>query len=195
MKIAFFGFTPVELLGIKTALVNRFASTELVFDQPASDHPAASDSIDLVVIDPTTPTLNVGLTACRELKSRPHPPLLVAFSPVLHARDAAVLQLSGVDSFVANTEPVESLAAAIKALQRGEKIWILGRTPNRRPPIPAADGLTPREEEVLVMLVGRYTNKQIARALSISLNTAKNHSVSVLRKLGVSRRTQLFVET
>lgn len=51
-------------------------------------------------------------------------------------------------------------------------------------------GLTPREYEVLGLLAGGQSTKEIARQLAISPNTAKTHIASVYGKLAVQRRTQ-----
>jgi DNA-binding CsgD family transcriptional regulator len=54
-------------------------------------------------------------------------------------------------------------------------------------PLPA---LTPREGEVLALLAHRYTDLEIAAALSISRRTASHHVASILAKLGVRNRRQ-----
>jgi DNA-binding CsgD family transcriptional regulator len=51
-------------------------------------------------------------------------------------------------------------------------------------------GLTPRECEILALLASGQSNKEIARQLEISPNTAKTHLASVFQKLEVQRRTQ-----
>ena len=50
--------------------------------------------------------------------------------------------------------------------------------------------LSPREIEVLQMLIGGVGNQIIADTLVISLHTAKKHVASILKKLGVATRTQ-----
>jgi DNA-binding CsgD family transcriptional regulator len=49
-------------------------------------------------------------------------------------------------------------------------------------------GLTPRESEVARLLADRLSNEEIARRLGISLNTARSHCESVLRKLAIHTR-------
>lgn len=67
--------------------------------------------------------------------------------------------------------------------------------------IPAADaatartqaaslGLTPRQTDVLQLLLQGQSNKLIARALNLSVETIKDHVAAVLRTLNVSSRTQ-----
>jgi len=54
---------------------------------------------------------------------------------------------------------------------------------------PARVRITPREQEVLVLLVDGLSNKQIARRLEISVHGAKRHVANVLAKLDCSNRT------
>ena len=51
-------------------------------------------------------------------------------------------------------------------------------------------GLTPRQTEVLHLLLQGKPNKLIARDLKLSVETIKDHVAAVLRSLGVSSRTQ-----
>lgn len=54
----------------------------------------------------------------------------------------------------------------------------------------AAPPLSPREHEVLALLIAGLTNKQIAGRLIISVATVNYHVTSVLNKLGADNRTQ-----
>ncbi len=51
-------------------------------------------------------------------------------------------------------------------------------------------GLTPRQTDVLTLLLQGKPNKVIARELSLSVETIKDHVAAVLRALGVNTRTQ-----
>ena len=55
------------------------------------------------------------------------------------------------------------------------------------------DDMTQRESEVLRQLAYGLTNKEIAQALDISYETVKEHVQHILRKIGVSDRTQAAV--
>jgi DNA-binding CsgD family transcriptional regulator len=81
----------------------------------------------------------------------------------------------------------------------GLGLWAGHRLTRRRTPTPGFErndaairslGLTPREYEILELLASGRSNKEIARRLSISPNTAKTHLASVYQKLAVQRRTQ-----
>jgi DNA-binding NarL/FixJ family response regulator len=58
-----------------------------------------------------------------------------------------------------------------------------------QPPAPGSD-LTPREREVLALLVEGKTNRDIALQLTISQATVRLHVSNILSKLGVSNRTE-----
>jgi DNA-binding NarL/FixJ family response regulator len=63
--------------------------------------------------------------------------------------------------------------------------------PTPPPTAPLATlGLTPRQNDVLALLLQGKPNKLIARDLNVSVETVKDHVAAVLRALGVSTRTQ-----
>ena len=62
--------------------------------------------------------------------------------------------------------------------------------PHQKVPTLADVGLTPRQTEVLSLLLQGLPNKLIARQLNLSVETVKDHVAAVLRALGVSSRTQ-----
>lgn len=62
--------------------------------------------------------------------------------------------------------------------------------PPREPP---AEPLSPKELEVLRLLVRGRTNRDAAEELRVSLSTVKNHVHHIIAKLGVSDRTQAAV--
>jgi DNA-binding NarL/FixJ family response regulator len=56
------------------------------------------------------------------------------------------------------------------------------------------DPLTAREIEVLRLMTGGYSNREIARALNLAEGTVKNHVSSILSKLGVRDRTRAVLQ-
>ena len=67
-----------------------------------------------------------------------------------------------------------------------------GALPEAHQKLPSIEdvGLTPRQAEVLSLLLQGLPNKLIARQLNLSVETVKDHVAAVLRALGVSSRTQ-----
>ena len=79
---------------------------------------------------------------------------------------------------------------------------LTGRAGSSAPPqirstVPEVDldspKLTPRQQEVLEMLVQGKSNREIAEALGLSENTIKVHLVAIFRTLGVSSRTEALL--
>jgi DNA-binding NarL/FixJ family response regulator len=52
-------------------------------------------------------------------------------------------------------------------------------------------GLTPREKQVIVLVVAGYTNKDIAHKLGVSEQAIKHHVANIFDKLGVLNRLEL----
>jgi DNA-binding CsgD family transcriptional regulator len=65
----------------------------------------------------------------------------------------------------------------------------LGLAPIGQPA--GAPALTPREREVALLIADGLTNAELARRLYISPKTAAVHVSSILRKLGISSRTEV----
>jgi len=94
------------------------------------------------------------------------------------------------DSSPGDTErPVEEMLADADAVLAG-----IARVGSARPHDPnagsAQSGLTPREMDVLRLLVVGRSNPEIATALFISRATARTHVAHILAKLAVSSRTE-----
>ena len=62
-------------------------------------------------------------------------------------------------------------------------------------PLPASDGLTlsPRQREVLALIVQGLPNKEIARRLNLALGTVKIHVAVLVHKMNVTSRTAAAV--
>jgi DNA-binding NarL/FixJ family response regulator len=56
------------------------------------------------------------------------------------------------------------------------------------------EALTSREAEILRLMTGGYSNREIAIALDLSEGTVKNHVSNILSKLGVRDRTRAMLK-
>lgn len=114
-------------------------------------------------------------------------------NPTYVARAVAL----GAQGYLSKTATSKEILAAIKTVANGEDLWtreVLRRVSGSLSSNGHADvRLTAREGEVLKQLAFGLTNKEIAKALGISYETVKEHVQHILRKIGVSDRTQAAV--
>ena len=90
--------------------------------------------------------------------------------------------------FPINDVVLSSRSIATKVLGEFRALSVYG---SRAPAVFAP--LSPREVQILEVITGGSTNKQVAYELGISEQTVKNHMSSILRKLSVNDRTQAVV--
>jgi DNA-binding CsgD family transcriptional regulator len=81
----------------------------------------------------------------------------------------------------------------VRLVLAGEAADVALAPPQPAPPDPDA-ALTPREREVLELMAEGASNKMIARALGISVHTAKFHVGSVIDKLDATGRTDAVAQ-
>jgi DNA-binding NarL/FixJ family response regulator len=159
--------------------------------------PAAAP--DVLLLDVRMPRVT-GLEVLERL-SEPLPPTLV-----LTTFDDAELLLrsvrAGARGFLNKDVSLDELVAAIRALARGDTWFQPALTASLRRGIearphdatPAAERLTDRERDVLRLMAGGYSNREIADVLATAEGTVKNQVSSILGKLGVRDRTRAVLK-
>lgn len=100
---------------------------------------------------------------------------------------------AGVQVYLTKDAPHRELLTAIRKAYRGES-YVLGTLAAAVAAVKSTPLLTPRELEVLALIVRGLANKQIAGQLIMSDNTVKNHVKTILFKLGAQDRTQAATE-
>src|SRR3954469_10113353 len=109
---------------------------------------------------------------------------LITPRPLGPLRDAGAASLPAIAGAGAReavlAAALDELAAGVRRIPRGP----------RPAPRAAPGGLTPREREVLDLLVAGATNAQIAQTLVIAPKTVDHHVSAVLGKLGVTSRRE-----
>jgi len=132
--------------------------------------------------------------------------------PVVHLlEEAGRIALDGEllrdNAFTGLTLPQRILARALQPASRrletepardmplqADKTAQTRSAPDLSPPAGAQQALTPREREVLSLVLRGMSNLEIAAKLYISAHTVKNHVTKILDKLGVSDRTQALAK-
>lgn len=148
---------------------------------------AAVDLPDVAVLDIDMPGGMDGLEAAAEIRARVpacRTLMLTAHGKPGHLKRALTAQ---VDGFMLKTAPPEELAAAIRAVVRGERVldpalavtaWDLADNP-----------LTPREADVLRRAAEGADAKDIAAGLHLTPGTVRNNLTGIVAKLNARNRT------
>lgn len=158
----------------------------------ADQHP----DLDLVLLDFHLPDMN-GLQGLAVF-GKTHPELpVVILSGSVNAGIARQVIASGAAGFVTKSGVSSELLYALRQVLAGDIYVPADMTFSME--TPTANGaalkatpspLTPRQEDVLKLLMSGLSNKEISRTLNLSEETTKNHVTAVLRGLGVKTRVQ-----
>ena len=158
---------------------------------------------DVVLLDVRMPKSS-GLDLLRRLRdSGELPPtiLLTTFDD-----DEVLLDgvKAGARGYLLKDVSLEQLTGAIRAVAAGETVLrpavtervLRGFEHVRRDfdALDPPDPLTKREVEILRLMAGGYSNREIALALGTAEGTIKNHTSSILSKLGVRDRTRAVLK-
>jgi DNA-binding NarL/FixJ family response regulator len=159
---------------------------------------------DVVLLDVRMPGKN-GIELLRELRATEELPptiLLTTFDD-----DEALIDgmKAGARGFLLKDISLELLTAAIRSVAAGETLMrpaitqhVLRGLDRMRPSASelqeTPERLTKRELEVLRLLAGGYSNREISEALGTVEGTVKNHASSILAKLGVRDRTRAVLK-
>ena len=153
---------------------------------------------DVLVLDLSMPDLD-GIAVTRRIKPRfPDVHILIL---TIHEDQALLREAikAGASGYILKHAAESELIAAIQRIVRGDLyvdpalVRLLLQEPAAplAPPPHSTESLTPREIEVLKLIVQGYTNRQIGEELSISFRTAESHRASLSEKLGMHSRVEL----
>ena len=156
---------------------------------------AATCQPDVVLMDFELPGGD-GATAAARIKSTRPETMVVMVTASEDDRTLLRAIEAGVSGFVPKSQDLQELVGAIRAARAGEALIspaVLGRLLpqlRHRDEAPKASAITPREMDVLRLIVEGKSNQAIADDLFVSVHTVRNHVQSILTKLGVNSKLE-----
>ena len=156
---------------------------------------------DIILMDITLPDIS-GVEATRQLHQAGSRSSVIALT--IHEDEQFFFEMlqAGASGYVPKRAAPEDLLGAIRLVHNGEiyiypmlaKLLVsdfLQRVGEDETSKATLDGLTQREQEILVALASGESNDDIAARLSISKHTVARHRENLMRKLGLHSRSEL----
>jgi DNA-binding NarL/FixJ family response regulator len=146
----------------------------------------------VVLMDWAMPKMNGLLATERILQAQPEIAILILS---MHSEATLLRQAiqAGARGFILKSAVELDLASAITRVAAGEFVLdpqLSEQTALKRG---RSSGLSPRELEVLQLIVDGKTNKKIAARLGLSENTVSVHRANIMRELGIHKTAELVV--
>ncbi len=153
---------------------------------------------DIILLDITMPGLN-GIEVTRQLRTLvPQSRILIL---TLHEGVSMLREAigAGASGYIPKRAVDVELLNAIHCVARGEmyvhpsmtQALLKDMSPQPSPPAGEFAALTRREIEVLRLVAQGYTNRQIAKTLTLSVRTVDTHRANLMNKLGLNNREEL----
>jgi DNA-binding NarL/FixJ family response regulator len=164
---------------------------------------AAATKPDVVLMDIRMPVLD-GLTATRRLMAWPQPPRVLVLTTYDTEDNLYEALRAGASGFLLKDVRAAQLVDAVRTVAGGDALLaprLVRRliesyvsTRSRPARVPSGlDGLTAREEDVVLLIARGLSNAEIAAELVLSEATVKTHVNRILTKLGLRDRVQVVV--
>jgi DNA-binding NarL/FixJ family response regulator len=158
---------------------------------------------DIVLMDIRMPIMD-GVTATQRICQQFSKIKILILTTFDDTRYIAEAIHFGAKGYVLKDTPIEELAESIRLINRGytqfgpgilEKI-AMSMTATQPETVELPKGmpqLTPREKEILRLIVKGSSNREIAQTLFLSEGTVRNHITHILTRLNVRDRTQAAI--
>lgn len=172
---------------------------------------ALAQKPDIILMDIGMPVMN-GIEATQEIKTKLPDIKIVMLTSINNQEEVLASLAAGADAYCMKEIKMDRLQQVLEMVMDGA-IWldpsiakiVMQALPGSSTPAEPSQSekqtkkrynteLTERELEVLKLIVGGKSNKEIAQALGVSNHTAKAHVANIIQKLAVDDRTQVAVK-
>jgi DNA-binding NarL/FixJ family response regulator len=152
---------------------------------------------DILLLDMEMPDLN-GREVAAKLQQMGSPVKILALSAYDDPVYIRELLESGAVGYLVKEEAPETIVEAVRGVAHGEQGWVSRRIAAQMVSWVRGDEaersqLTPREVDVLRLVVDGNTNQSIANSLGISEKTVEKYMDAIFTKLNVSSRVEAAV--
>jgi NarL family two-component system response regulator LiaR len=148
---------------------------------------------DVILMDIAMPKMD-GPTATARIRAEFPQVQVIALTSFVDEELIQQAVQAGAIGYLLKNASAEQLVEAIQAAAEGRPTFdpavtqVMFQASNQPPPL--GHDLTPREREVLVLLVEGKQNKEIAKQLNLSMGTIRVYVSNILAKLGAGNRTE-----
>lgn len=150
---------------------------------------------DIILMDLLMPIMD-GITATNLIRKMFPNIQVIALTSFGEERLIKDVLAAGAISYLFKKISADDLAIAIRAAYEGIPTYAPEVTEilvqSLQSPKPLFETLTPREHEVMVLMVKGISNSEISNLLTIELSTTKSHVGNILSKLGVTSRNEVI---
>jgi DNA-binding NarL/FixJ family response regulator len=150
---------------------------------------AANPDADLALLDLCMPGMNGADSVAALAVGAPTVPLVVV-SANDTPRDIRAVLAAGASGFVPKHENASVLLGALRMVLEGGTYAPSSLASASHGDLAPPPALTPRQRDVLAMVVDGHSNKQIGQRLGLSEQTVKGHLLAIFRTLNVRNRVQ-----
>lgn len=149
--------------------------------------------VDLILMDILMNDESNGLDAAAKIKKLKPNIKIIAVTSMPEVSWLAKAREIGIDSFWYKESSKETIIEVMERTMNGESVY-----PDKTPEVAIGHAksseFTQRELEVLRVMTRGVSNAEIAKKLSISENTVKQHIRHMMEKTGCKSRTELAIE-
>lgn len=179
----------VVLAGVRALLAPYPDRVEVAVEESVTSY---SRAVDVVLFDTFASPID-WQARCAAMALDPTIGAVAAYSFITEPQAVEDAFAAGASAYLAKSLPAEALVEGIERVAAGERVALLGHGAHAEGAQrwPADDaGLSPRESEMLALIVQGRSNEEIAASCYLSINTVKSYIRDAYRKAGVTTRPQ-----